>query len=52
MYLCKQAGLAEHVFAERSGGIGVELLKLQAYEKTVAGDIRDDFGTVSERIRK
>ncbi|MBI9094923.1 MAG: putative DNA binding domain-containing protein [Sphaerochaeta sp.] len=52
MDTCKQAGLPEPIFEERSGGVAVELLKLQACEKIVSGGDRDDFGTLSERIRK
>jgi len=52
MDTCKQAGLPEPIFEERSGGVAVELLKLQGYEKVVLGGDREDFGTISERIRK
>jgi len=49
---CKQAGLPEPIIVERTGGVAVELLKAQASEKTVSERSGDDFGTISERIRK
>ena len=49
---CKAAGLPEPIIEENSGGIAVELLKAPASEKSVTESSRDDFGTISERIRK
>ena len=49
---CKAAGLPEPIIEENSGGIAVELLKAPASEKAVSESSGDDFGTISERIRK
>lgn len=49
---CRQAGLPEPIIVERTGGIAVELMKSQAFEKAVSESSRDDFVTISERIRK
>jgi ATP-dependent DNA helicase RecG len=49
---CKAAGLPDPIIEENSGGIAVELLKAPASEKSVTESSGDDFGTISERIRK
>ena len=49
---CKAAGLPEPIIEENSGGIAVELMKAPASEKVVSESSEDDFGTISERIRK
>lgn len=49
---CKQAGLPDPIITERTGGVAVELVKPQASEKAVSESSGDDFGTISERIRK
>lgn len=49
---CKQAGLPDPIITERTGGVAVELLKPETSEKAVLESSGDDFGTISERIRK
>ncbi|MBL7048908.1 MAG: putative DNA binding domain-containing protein [Nitrospira sp.] len=49
---CKAASLPEPIIEENSGGIAVELLKEPASEKAVSEGSGNDFGTISERIRK
>lgn len=49
---CEQAGLPAPIFEERSGGVAVELVKAQSSERPVSERQRDDFVTISERIRK
>lgn len=49
---CKAAGLPEPVIEENSGGVAVELLKAPAFAKAVSEGGKDDFRTISERIRK
>jgi len=49
---CKEAGLPEPIIEENSGGIAVELLKEQASEKPNLKGSGNDFGMISERIRK
>lgn len=53
---CEQAGLPKPIFIERSGGMLVTLTRtteiLNDTAKTVSEKRVDDFGTISERIRK
>ena len=49
---CKTAGLPEPIIEENSGGVAVELLKAQPSETFPAESGGNDFGTISERIRK
>ena len=48
----KQAGLPEPIIEERTGGVAVELLKSPTSEKDISESSGNDFGTISERIRK
>jgi ATP-dependent DNA helicase RecG len=49
---CKQAGLPDPIIVERTGGIAVELMKSQASAEMISESGGNDFGTISERIRK
>ncbi len=49
---CRQAGLARPVIEERNGGIAVELLKKRTSVKKISDRPENDFGTISERVRK
>ncbi len=49
---CKAAGLPEPTIEENSGGVAVELLKALVTEKAVSEASGNDFGTISEKIRK